>query len=192
MATENSFANRLHKSIGHLLEERSPALSRAFLSAASSLATPFAAGMGLTVERLDDLGCVAKMPDWWRNRDENGGAHPAAVATLAQFATRSYWDRHLDPRATRVRLSRLDCRFPTPPTSGPATGALQAEFAFADDAREGVLFHLRGNGRVEAVCVAQVFDSAGRRVAEVEVEWEFTVVSLLGRPEAPAGEGQQE
>ena len=174
MSAPNSLAQRFQKSIAHLLEERSPAASRAFLTAASSLATPFTIGMGLTIERLNDLGCVARLPDWWRNRDQDGTAHPAAVAALAQMATRSYWDRHLDPAVASARLARLDCRF-----LRAAAGPLRAECTLAEDAREEILFRLRGQGRVEAACVAHVFDSSGHRVAEVDVEWEFAAAPLL-------------
>jgi hypothetical protein len=162
------------QALGNLLEETSPALSRAFLGAASSLAAPFTAGMGMRVDRLDDTGRSATLPDWWRNRDETGRPHPAAVAALVELASRSYWARHLDPASATAQMKRLECRW-----SKPGRGALRADLSRTDEEREEILLQLRAEGQAVATCALQIYDRAGHLVGEAEADWELRSRILL-------------
>ena len=175
--TPHSFsldARALRDRIGHLIEAKSPALSRAFFSAASSLATPFTAGMGIAIIRLDDHGCSAILPDWWRNRDDDGLIHASALHALALLTARTYWSRHVDGAAMELRLVAADMRLQAEPR-----GALRAEFALAESDRERALFSARSEGRAKISCSARVYLSAGALAAEIETEWEITARPLL-------------
>ena len=166
--------------IGHILEERSPAASRVFLSAASSVSTPFTIAMGMTIEQLDDSGAWVALPDWARNRGADGAVHPAAIAALIQFAASTYWSRHVDSRFGALSLRRFEARH-----AGPVRGALRAHVALADDARESALLRLRSEGRAEVTCSARAFDASGRLVAEADITWELSAAPALTGSQSP-------
>jgi hypothetical protein len=161
--------------IAQALESATPALSRAFMGAASSLTTPFTVGMGLSLARLDETGCTATLPDWWRNRDDSGGAHFGAVAALVEFAVRSYWWRHSDPAATEIALTRFEWRH-----AGAARGVLRAELAIDEAEREEALSQARRERLSEVTHRVRVFDKAGQLAALVEVGVQLRTIGLLG------------
>ena len=166
-----------------LMEEHAPKrLTDAVAMAAVGLSDPFAIGMGIDFERLDDSGCVATLPDRWRNRDRDGRPHPSAITALAQLATRESWARHVDVRVVKMRLSRLELRCDG---TVPA-GDLRLSYVCEHDEREAALLRLRSTGRSRASCQTRLFDSAGRLVGEIDLDWELEGKPLLSRGQGSA------
>ncbi len=161
--------------MGSLLEEYNPWLSRRLLGVVSNLADPYIAGMGLGIERLDENGVSVKMPLRWRNRGEGGVAHVGALTTLAEFASRVYWERNLNVSRHEMRVAQLSARF-----LGEAEGDTRAMMNFSEAEREAALFRFRAEGEAVVPCCVQVFENAGRLVAEVTVEWCMTRPLVLG------------
>lgn len=161
--------------VGSLLEEYNPWLSRRLLSAASNLADPYVAGMGLTIERLDENGVSVTMPHRWRNRGEGGAVHVGALTTLAEFTSRVYWERNLNLSRHEMRVVQLAAKF-----LGVTEHDTRATMNFSESEREAALFRFRADGEAIVPCLVQVFESAGRLIAEVTIEWRLNRLLAIG------------
>ncbi len=162
--------------VGSWIEERHPWLGRQILSAASNLADPYVAGMGLSILAFAPTMIEVAMPNRWRNRGEGGSVHVGALATLAEFTSRVFWERHLNLRRNEMRVGQLISRFLRETESDT-----RAVFNFDENEREAVLYRLRAEGRVYVPCEVAVYDSVGRLVAETTVEW------CLAQPKSLSG-----
>lgn len=165
-----------------LIEERSPWLNRRFLGAASNVAEPFTAGMGLKVVLLSEDCVEVAMPGWWRNQGEGGLVHPGALCVLGEFTSRLFWEHHLDLRHSELRSTRIQTRVLT-----RIQGDMRAVFRFAVSEREATLHRLRSEGRVEVESSVAVYNGDGRLVAQVEVEWDLARQRMLGAGHGEAG-----
>lgn len=165
--------------MGSLLEEYNPWLSRRLLGAASNLADPYVAGMGLAIERLEEDGIAVTMPHRWRNRGEGGVVHVGALTTLAEFTSRLYWERNLNLGRHEMQVVNLAAKF-----LAEVESDTRATMDFAETEREAALFRFRSEGETLVPCLVKIFESQGRLIAEVTVEWRLT------RPMAlPSGQG---
>ncbi len=169
--------------LGGIVEESSPWLSRQVLGAASNLAEPFVAAMGLSVIELGEESITVSMPGWWRNQGELGVIHVGALCTLTEFTSRIYWEHHLDLRRSEMILSGLQVR----PVGGTRQrglnhikGALKARYHISTAERENVLHRLRAKGIAELDSEISVYDEGKKLVAEVQLEWRFARQLSLG------------
>lgn len=155
--------------LGAAIEDKSPWLNRRFLGVASNLAEPFMAGMGLKVERLSEDVVEVSMPGWWRNQGENGSIHSGALTTLGEFTSRLFWEHHLDLRHSEANVEWIQLRILSRPT-GDMTGVYRLPVS----ERESVMHRLRADGVAEMISETAIYESGGRLVAEVEVQWKLT------------------
>jgi hypothetical protein len=167
------------KTISSFLEEHSPWLSRQFLGAASNLTEPFVVGMGLKVDQLSEDIVEVSLPGGWRNQSENGLLHVGALVTLGEFASRLFWEYHLDLRSTEINLGRLEFR-----ALGRAQGAIRAVYRVPVNEREKILHRLRSLGRAEVESQIAIYDSGLKLIAEVEVSWTLAKQLSLGSSSA--------
>lgn len=163
------------RSLGALIESRNPWLNRKFLGAASNIVEPFLIGMGLSVASLTEDSVEVTMPGFVRNQGEAGVVHNAALSALGEFAARIFWEHHLDLQRAELSVCALTVRFMT-----RASGPMRAVFRLPVSERETVLLTLRSQNSAEAQSLVSIYDSAGRLVAEVEIEWRFSRQLALG------------
>lgn len=161
--------------LGTWLEEHQPWLSRQFLSAASNLSDPYLAGMGLHVEDLGETRAEVRLPMRWKNQGEGGTVHVGAMTTAAEFVSRLYWERLLNLQRHQLRATQITARF-----LGEVSTDCKAIFSVSEAERESILFKLRSEGTATAPCPVNIFDEAGKLVAEVQVEWNFSQPKSLG------------
>ncbi|MCM2280483.1 MAG: DUF4442 domain-containing protein [Bdellovibrionaceae bacterium] len=161
--------------VGAWLEEHHPWLSRRVLSAASNLADPYVAGMGLSVQRLDENGVEVFMPHRWRNQGEGGVVHVGALVTLAEFVSRVYWERNLNLMRHEIQAVQVTSKFHIT-TELDTRGVMN----FSEGEREAVLFRFRSEGEAIVPSQVKVFESTGRLVAEIVVEWRLKGSLALG------------
>lgn len=166
---------RQPRALGAVIEEHSPWLSRRFLGAASNLAEPFVAGMGLGVETLGEESIEVSMPGFWRNQGEGGKIHPGALCTLGEFATRIFWEHHLDLRRSEMTVRRIHLR-----ALSNVEGGVRALYRLSVSEREKLLHALRAEGAVDVECEVAIHDAGGKLAAQVEVEWRFAKPLALG------------
>ena len=166
------------RSIGNLLEAKSPWLNRQFLGVASNLIEPFLVGMGLKVERLGEEVVEVKMPGMWRNQGDGGDIHNGALLSLGEFAVRLFWEYHLDVRRNEIQTKRVQLR-----TLVRATGDMKAVFRLPVSEREAILHRIRADGFASIETQTFIYDPNGRLVAEVEVDWELRRQLSLGAPQ---------
>ncbi len=157
------------RSIGALIEARSPWLNRKFLGAASNIIEPFLVGMGLSVASLNEDSVEVTMPGFVRNQGEAGAIHNAALSALGEFAARLFWEHHLDLRRSELIARSIALR-----VLARAAGPMRAVFRFQVSEREAVLHRLRSDGSAHAESTVSIYDSGGRLVAEVEIGWDFS------------------
>lgn len=163
------------RSIGSWIETKSPWLNRQFLSAASNLIEPFLVGMGLKVERLGEEVVEVSMPGSWRNQGEGGVNHTGALVSLGEFAMRLYWEYHLDVRRNEMQTKRVQMRILVRPH-----GDMKAVFRLPVGEREEILHRMRADGFAVIETQTLIYDTKGRLVAEVEVDWELRRQLALG------------
>jgi hypothetical protein len=161
------------------LEESSPWLSRRVLGAASNLAEPFVVGMGLDVVQLSEELIEVSLPGSWRNQGEGGAIHAGALSTLGEFTSRLYWEYHLDLRRSDLSFSRLQLRILGSP-GNTIRGDLRAIYRISVSEREKLLHRLRAEAKAETEAEISVYDSRGKLVALVEVDWTFVKQLSLG------------
>jgi acyl-coenzyme A thioesterase PaaI-like protein len=159
---------RQPRSVGTWIEAKSPWLNRQFLSAASNLIEPFLVGMGLKVERLGEEIVEVSMPGFWRNQGEGGVIHTGALVSLGEFAMRLYWEYHLDVRRNEMQSKRVQMRLLVRPQ-----GDMKAVFRLPVSEREEILHRLRAEGSATIETQTMIYDTKGRLIAEVEVDWEL-------------------
>ncbi len=163
------------RSIGAKLESRSPWLSRQFLGAASNFVEPFLVGMGLAVESLGEEVAEVSLPGHWRNQGEGGVIHNGALSALGEFASRLYWEHHLDLRGPELYAKHVELRSLT-----RARGDLRGIFRWSVAGREEIQHRLRTTGEADAHVTVSVYDTSGKLVAEVDVDWQITRQLSLG------------
>ena len=156
------------RTLGSLLEEKSPFLGRHLLSAASNLAEPFTAGMGLRVLQLSEERIEVVLPDWWRNHDSEGSLHNSALSVLGEFTARVFWERHLDLRRSQMRVLRAEAKF-----LKKISSEVRATLQMSEAEREGVLFRLRSQGEVTVESAVTIYDSKEQLAALLLIEWQF-------------------
>jgi hypothetical protein len=156
------------------IEERSPWLSRSLLGVASNMTEPFLLAMGLSVERVEEDLVEVWLPDWWRNRGEEGVVHNGAIASLGEFAVRKYWDHHLTSFHSRAEAVNLQFR-----RLGVVKGALRGTFYLATSERESFFQKLRANQSATINCETNIYDKDGRLVAQVEMQWQMDIILEL-------------
>lgn len=161
--------------LGTWLEEHQPWLSRQLLSAASNLSDPYLAGMGLHVAELNETRAEVTLPFRWKNQGESGSVHVGAMTTAAEFVSRLYWERLLNLQRHQLHAVQINARF-----LAEANTDCKAVFTVTENEREAILFKLRSEGTATAPCPVNVFDQAGKLVAEVHVEWKFSQPKALG------------
>ncbi|MES2964241.1 MAG: DUF4442 domain-containing protein [Bdellovibrionota bacterium] len=163
------------RSLGAKIEIHSPWLSRHFLGAASNFVEPFLVGMGLKVENLGEEIIEVSLPGHWRNQGEGGIVHNGALSSLGEFASRLYWEHHLDLRGPELFAKHVDLRSLT-----RARGDLRGVFRWSVASREEIQLRLRAGGEADANVTVSVYDASEKLVAEVDVEWSFTRQLSLG------------
>lgn len=163
------------RSLGAKIESRSPWLSRQFLGAASNFVEPFLVGMGLKVETLGEEIVEVSLPGHWRNQGEGGVIHNGALASLGEFTSRLYWEHHLDLRGPELYARHVELRSLT-----RARGDLRGVFRWSVASREEIQHRLRSSGEADANVTVSVYDSSGKLVAEVDVQWSITRQLSLG------------
>lgn len=156
------------RSAGAYLESRSPWLNRKFLGVASNLIEPFLIGMGLNVRAIREDAVEVLLPGVWRNQGENGEVHSAAVTAAGEFASRLFWEHHLDLRRSELRVERTETRFLQVPR-----GDLTVVFRCSVADREETLLRLRADGHARHDGSASVYDRGERLCAEIEISWVF-------------------
>lgn len=163
------------RTIGFLLSESSPRLSRGFLGIASKWVEPFTVGMGLWPEKIGEDAVEVLMPGGWRNQGEGGVVHSAALAALGEFAVRLYWEYHLDLRHSDIESRRVQVRILSRPS-----GSMKGVFRLPVGDREAILHRLRSEFRAEVETQTLVYDADGRLVAEIEADWTLRRLLTLG------------
>lgn len=160
---------RQPRSLATLLESQSPWLGRQFLGVASNIVEPFLVGTGVSVTAIGEEVAEVSLPNIWRNQTERGVIHTAAVAAIGELASRLYWERHLDLRHSELQTVSVNTRL-----VGSTRDSLKAVFRASVGEREEVLHKLRAEGRAETAGSVSVYDTSGKLVAEVDVEWTIT------------------
>jgi hypothetical protein len=154
--------------LGQFIEQRSPWLNRQLLSAASNISEPFLVGMGLKVEKLNEESIEVTLPAVWKNRAQNSRVHVAALITLGEFASRLFWEHHLDLRSTELEAEKIEFISHRSPS-----GDLRGVFRISEGERESVLRHLREHGTSEVGSSVSIYDASERLVCEIDVAWRF-------------------
>ena len=157
------------RSVGALIESKNSWLNRKFLGAASNLVEPFLVGMGLSIAALTEDSVEVTMPGFIRNQGEAGVLHNSALSALGEFAARIFWEHHLDLGRSELLATSVSLRLMT-----RASGPMRAVFRLPVSEREAVLLELRSATFAEAESLVAIYDSAGKLVAEVEIEWRFS------------------
>ena len=163
------------RSLGNWIEEKSPWLNRRFLGVASNILEPFLVGMGLKVERLGEEVSEVSMPGSWRNQGGGGINHTAALVALGEFTVRLFWEYHLDVRHNEIETSRVEMRTLVKPV-----GDMKAVFRLPVAEREAILHHIRSEGVSTVETQTLIYDTQGRLIAEVEIEWALRKQLALG------------
>lgn len=161
--------------LSHWLEEHNSWVSRQLLNAASTLVDPHLAGMGLHVLSLDDSEVEVALPQRWKNRGEGGTVHVGALLTLAEFASRVFWERHLNLQRHDMQVQQVAARF-----MRETDQRTRAIMKVTENEREALLFRLRAEGTSSVPSQVMIFDQKNRLVAEVTVEWRLTRPMALG------------
>lgn len=175
LATEIGTIARHPRALGARLDARSAWLNRKFLSAASNVVEPFLVGMGLRVESLGEEAIEVVLPGWWRNQTEGGALHVGALTTAGEFASRLYWEHHLDLGRSELTARELNSK-----VFGRPSGDVKVVFRMPVAQREAVFHRLRSEGSTEVVSVTAIYDQSGRLAAEVEVTWRLLRQLALG------------
>ncbi|MES2855026.1 MAG: DUF4442 domain-containing protein [Bdellovibrionota bacterium] len=160
---------RQPRSLATLIESQSPWLGRQFLGVASNIVEPFLVGTGVSVSAIGEEIAEVELPDTWRNQSQKGVIHTAAIAAIGELACRLFWERHLD-----LRNSELQATFVSTRLLGVPRTSLKAVFRSTIGEREEILHKLRTEGEAQASTTVSVYDTSGKLVSEVEVEWTFT------------------
>ncbi len=166
------------RSLGLLIDGQSSWLGRRFLGAASNWTEPFTVGMGFKVQKVGEDVIEVRLPGTWRNQGEGGVIHSAALAALAEFAVRLYWEHHLDLRHSGVESKRMQVRILSRPV-----GEMKSVFHLPVGDREAILHRLRAQHHAETETQTLVYDGAGRLVAEVDADWFLSRRLTLGSRE---------
>ena len=161
--------------IGVLLEEHSPWLSRKFLSAASNLVDPFVIGMGIQIDVLNEEQVSVRLPNRWRNRAALSKVHVGALLTVAEFAGRVYWERHVHFRQAVLRVARINSSFFKETDSD-----ITAVFKISEADREAALFRFRSENEVKFETEVALYDCKEQLVSQVQVEWSLIRRLVLG------------
>ncbi|HVK61305.1 MAG TPA: DUF4442 domain-containing protein [Bdellovibrionales bacterium] len=169
IATDLKNFARQPRSLAALIESQSPWLGRRFLGVASNIVEPFLVGTGVSVAALGEEVCEIALPNIWRNQTEHGVVHTAAISATAELASRLYWERHLDLHHSELKPLSVSTRI-----LGSTRDSLKAVFRATVGEREEVLHKLRANGETETLGTVSVYDSSGKLVSEVEIEWKMT------------------
>jgi acyl-coenzyme A thioesterase PaaI-like protein len=164
------------------LEQHSPRLSRALLSAASNFSDPHLVGMGLQVRKLTDETVEVSLPRRWKNQAGAGKVHIGALATLAEMASRVFWERHLDPLLNNLRVSEINARF-----LRETERDTRAVLRLSEAERETILFRLRSENDISIENEISIYDEREQLIAEVVVHWQFTRAAALPPGRSPRG-----
>ena len=143
---------------------------------------PFVVGMGLRIAQLSEELIEVKLPGGWRNQAVDGKLHPGALVTLGEFATRHFWEHHLDLRSSELSLAQLEMR-----TFGRPQGTVQAVYRVLVSEREKYLHRLRSDGLVEVESHVAIYDDLSKLVAQIEIHWRIAKQLTLGPAAATDG-----
>lgn len=160
--------------IAQMIEEKSPHLAQTFLNVASEVSNPHQVGMGLKILDLSDEGIRVLLPNRWRNRTQSGALHAGALMTLAEYAGRSYWERLVDRNLGDVRLVEVRANY-----MKNSYRDVFAQFHFAGEQRERVLFELRSQGRVVVDTSIIIFGKDDQRIADFTLVWDISSPLVL-------------
>lgn len=161
--------------VAALIEEKSPTLSRGLLSVASNVTDPFTVGMGLQITKLEEDLVEVTLPQRWKNLADGGEFHKGALCTLAEFTSKTYWNRHLSALAAQGKVRKLEANFLQTPR-----GNLVAKYSLSSAEREAFLFRLRTEKEPVIDSLVKIFDSQEKLVAEVTIDWQFAAQLALG------------
>lgn len=157
------------RSVGALIESKNAWLNRKFLGAASNLVEPFLVGMGLSVAALTEDSVEVTMPGFIRNQGETGVVHNAALSALGEFTARIFWEHHLDLQRSELLATSVSLRM-----MARAQGPMRAVCRYPVSERETVLLTLRTDTSAEAESLVSIYDSLGKLVAEIAIEWRLS------------------
>lgn len=155
------------------LESLSPQSTRAVLAFWMNYLRPFSAGMGFRVARWSDDHAEIIVPSRYRNRNERGEIHAAAIVTAAFECVNLNLIRHLE-KTFVFQLTSQKATFHKGCTSDARVGA---EWPSLD--RELFLSLLRDQGSVSLTMVVQAFDAQQKTVAEIEIQGIVTAQKVL-------------
>jgi acyl-coenzyme A thioesterase PaaI-like protein len=162
-----------------LLEEKSPWLGeqvrKELLSAASNFSDPFLVGMGLQIEKMNEDGLEVRLPQRWKNSAGGGFVHIGALCAAAEFTSRVYWERHLNPAGCESRVVNLQCHF-----LRAAQNSIKIIYHIGDAEREALLFRVRNEESVSFESLVVIYDDEEQLICEATIDWNFRRKNILG------------
>ncbi len=151
-------------------------LKNKFLDLASLINDPFVATMGLKVISWEDLKVEIHLPDSFQNRDASQHLHIGAISTLAELTSRLFWERHLDPKLSKMQSISVNVDI-----LNQDYGSLRSLFTCTLSDIEEKLFELRSKGALECENEVQIFDGQ-KLIAKATLGWKFNQKIAISAP----------
>ncbi len=170
------------RALSPYIEKLPPALKNRFLDLASLVNDPFVATMGLKVLSWEDLKVEMRLPDSFQNLDASKKLHIGAIATLAELTSRLFWERHLDPKLSKMYAKSMNVDI-----LNKEFGSLRSLFTCSLPEIEEMLFELRSKGELEIESEVQIFDDQ-KLIAKAIVGWIFKQKITLSQNSSSAKE----
>jgi thioesterase domain-containing protein len=151
-----------------------------------SRTVPFARGLGLAVERIDERGASTRLPESPQLHNHVGTLHAGALFTACEAASGAALAGALLPLIMQTRFVVRDARISY---LKPARGALVSQAVLVDDAAD-VLDHLRRLGRADVVVDVSARTAAGTAeevlVAKASFDWHLKLIDPFAAAAAAA------
>jgi thioesterase domain-containing protein len=141
-----------------------------------SRTVPFARGLGLAVDRIDERGASTRLPESPQLHNHVGTLHAGALFTACEAASGAALAGALLPLIMQARFVVRDARISY---LKPARGELLSHAALVDDPAE-VLDRLRRLGRTDVVVDVSARTAAGTPdevlVAKASFDWHLKLI----------------
>ncbi|HRO66406.1 MAG TPA: DUF4442 domain-containing protein [Pseudobdellovibrionaceae bacterium] len=162
-----------------LIEEFSPAASKAALSSALEFMKPFTSGLGLRVARLSDTQVEIVIPTRTRNLNESGQIHEAVLLAASAEACQLLWKRHaplgtfrIETKSAKVEVLR------------EVKEEARVRWELPETLREKVLSDLRQQREIEFEADVRIVDDQEQTLAEVSLQLRLKHVPALDSKES--------
>ncbi|MBX3040223.1 MAG: DUF4442 domain-containing protein [Bdellovibrionaceae bacterium] len=162
-----------------LIEEFSPAASKAAVSSALEFMKPFTSGLGLRVARLSDTQVEIVVPTRTRNLNGAGHIHEAVLLATSSEASELLWKRHaplgtflIETKSAKVEVLR------------EIKEEVRVRWELSETLREKVLSDLRQTRETETDADVRVVDDQEQIMAEVSLRLRLKHVPALNSQES--------